>query len=80
MNWSIGIDIGGTVFKAVAVQDDGAILASKSRPTGNRTDSVSEWVDCAGGLISDFEREMNSTVPATNDSFPLTMNVGGIRK
>ncbi len=70
MSWSIGIDLGGTVLKAVAAKEDGVILSAKSLPINNRRGSIAQWLDGAGKLISDFERELNSKAPAIGVSAP----------
>lgn len=44
MNWSIGIDIGGTTIKAVAAQKDGTILHRNSEPTKDQSNSLTPRV------------------------------------
>lgn len=70
MSWSIGMDLGGTVLKAVAAQEDGVILSAKSLPINDRRGSIAQWVDGGCKLISDFERELDGEAPAIGVSAP----------
>ena len=56
MNWSAGIDIGGTNVKAVAVAADGAVLARFARATGDGVASPDEWSQHARAALAEFER------------------------
>lgn len=64
MTWSIGIDIGGTTIKAVAVQTDGEMLRKVSRPTNDQQDSLADWVEHAREVIAEFEGETGSPAMA----------------
>ena len=64
------MDLGGTVLKAVAAKEDGAILSAKSLPINDRSGSIAQWVDGADRLISDFERELDAKAPAIGVSAP----------
>src|SRR5258706_8769917 len=55
MNWSAGIDVGGTNVKAVAVAPDGAVLQRISRTTQDRVTSAADWSDQARAAIAEFE-------------------------
>ena len=43
MNWAVGIDVGGTNLKAVAVTADGDVLHRESRATEDGTASATDW-------------------------------------
>ncbi len=58
MNWSAGIDVGGTNLKAVAVAPDGAVLHRSTRATDDGVASVAEWREHARAAIADFERAL----------------------
>ena len=70
MNWSIGIDVGGTAIKAVVVDAEGTILKRKSLPTNDGADSVAEWTQNARQIIQDFEKEIGSTASSIGISAP----------
>lgn len=70
MNWSIGIDVGGTAIKAVVVDAVGTILKRKSLPTNDGADSVAEWTQNARQIIQDFEKEIGSTASSIGISAP----------
>ena len=70
MNWSIGIDVGGTAIKAVAIDAEGTILNRKSHPTNDGADSVAEWKENARQIIRDFEKEIDSPAFSIGISAP----------
>ena len=70
MNWSVGIDVGGTAIKAVVVDAEGTILKRKSLPTNDGADSVAEWTQNARQIIQDFEKEIGSTASSIGISAP----------
>ena len=55
--YSIGIDLGGTNTKAVAVSPQGEVLGRKSLVTHRAPASVDSWVTTIREMTSDFERE-----------------------
>lgn len=55
MAWSIGIDIGGTAIKAIAVHKDGTVIDRITRPTNDKSDSLADWVAHGKAVIEDFE-------------------------
>ncbi len=61
MNWTIGIDIGGTVIKAVAATEDGAVQQRATLATNARTDTVAVWAEHMRRLVADFERSAGSS-------------------
>ena len=56
MNWSAGIDVGGTNLKAVAVTADGAVLHRISHATEDGNASPADWSQRARTAIAEFER------------------------
>jgi glucokinase len=64
MNWAVGIDVGGTYLKAVAVAADGTVLHRTSRATNDRSARAEDWVAAARGAIDGFAREVGSTPAA----------------
>jgi glucokinase len=56
MNWSAGIDLGGTNLKAVAVAADGALLQRLTRPTADGTASPADWVQQVRAALDEFSR------------------------
>lgn len=56
MNWSVGIDIGGTNLKAVAASADGTVLHRVSRATEDGSASVGDWVCQARAALADFSQ------------------------
>lgn len=54
MNWSAGIDLGGTNLKAVAVTATGTVLQRVARATAHGSAPVDAWVEQARALISEF--------------------------
>ena len=70
MNWSIGIDIGGTAIKAVAAKEDGTILQRIPQPTNDGGDSISEWTENARQLVAAFEENVGSQAASIGISSP----------
>ncbi len=62
MNWGIGIDIGGTQIKAIAVGQDGSLLQQESLPTNDREGALGEWIAQVKSIVSDFEAKVQSGV------------------
>lgn len=60
MTWSIGIDIGGTAIKAVAIKDDGEMLLQRSKPTNDDPEAFRSWVDSAKSIVIELESEVGS--------------------
>ncbi len=56
MNWSAGLDIGGTNLKAVAVTTDGTVLQRISHATEDGIASAADWTQRARTLLAEFER------------------------
>ncbi len=56
MNWSAGLDIGGTNLKAVAVTTDGTVLHRISHATEDGVASAADWTQRARTLLAEFER------------------------
>lgn len=56
MNWSAGLDIGGTNLKAVAVTTDGTVLHRISHATEDGVASTADWAQRARTLLAEFER------------------------
>ncbi len=56
MNWSAGIDVGGTNLKAVAVTADGAVLHRISHATEDGNASAADWAQRARTAFAEFER------------------------
>jgi glucokinase len=52
-----GIDLGGTVLKAVAVTGDGTVLARATRPINDRIDAVADWIARANDVLAQFEQK-----------------------
>ncbi|MEN9022287.1 MAG: ROK family protein [Verrucomicrobiales bacterium] len=70
MNWSIGIDIGGTAIKSVAAKQDGTILKRIAQPTNDGENSTNEWTQNARQIIADFEKEVGSSEASVGISSP----------
>lgn len=58
LNWGIGIDVGGTVIKAAAVDRKGKVLARDDRPTHDGRDTVHHWAGRACELVAQFRDEL----------------------
>jgi len=56
--YSIGIDLGGTQIKAVAVAPSGAVLAQRADSTG---DAAGQWRDRVRRHVEQFQREHGAT-------------------
>jgi glucokinase len=54
-SYSVGVDLGGTNIKAVAVAHAGEVLARESRVTRDGTATVPDWVKTIHELIAGFE-------------------------
>lgn len=54
MSWGVGIDVGGTNLKAVAVSGDGTVLHRASRATNDGTAGADEWSTAARAAVADF--------------------------
>ena len=63
MTWSIGIDIGGTAIKTVAVKEHGEVISQHSHPTNDHSDSFRAWVETSKKAVAELENEVGS--PAT---------------
>jgi glucokinase len=61
MTWSVGIDLGGTVLKAVALMADGAVLGRTTRPINDNVDRVTDWIERANDVIAQFEQAHGSS-------------------
>ena len=70
MTWSIGIDIGGTAIKAVAIMRDGEMLLQRSKPTNDDPDSFRSWVDSARSMVLELENEVNATAASVGICAP----------
>lgn len=62
MNWTAGIDLGGTRLKAVAVGGDGRVLAQVERPSGAGT-APADWVAGVTAALAEFAITLGA--PAT---------------
>ncbi len=58
--YSIGIDLGGTNIKAVAVDYLGEILGRESRPTGDAASSADAWAKTTRELIAGLETQQGA--------------------
>jgi glucokinase len=58
MIWSVGIDIGGTNLKAVAVTSDGIVLDRVSRATEDGSASAADWIRHSRDAITRFARQL----------------------
>lgn len=61
MRYAIGVDVGGTRIKAVAVDESGAVLDRRYTPTG--AGSRADWSAAVARVIAEQERELGA--PAT---------------
>jgi glucokinase len=57
VSYSIGIDLGGTNIKGVAVSPKGDVLGRESSETEQSPGSVERWIATIGTMIKRFERE-----------------------
>lgn len=64
MTWGVGIDLGGTHMKAVAVSPEGEVLERTSTPTEDRAVSVEGWAAAMRAIIGRFTQTRGSA-PAT---------------
>ncbi len=55
--YAIGVDLGGTNIKTVAIDADGNILHRKTVPTGP---GRSEWADSVRGCMAEYEQALGS--------------------
>lgn len=56
MNWAVGIDVGGTNLKAVAVAAVGTVLRLDSRATADGTASAADWTRHGRAAVAEFAR------------------------
>ncbi len=56
MNWAVGIDVGGTNLKAVAVAADGTVLHRASRASEDGVATASDWTRHARATLAEFSR------------------------
>lgn len=59
--FNVGIDLGGTNIKAVAVNAQGAVLGRETHPTRDGHTRVADWADSIRDLIAGFEESLGST-------------------
>lgn len=57
MSWAVGIDLGGTAVKAVAVTAAGDVLRHSSAPTRDGVSGAAEWTALAVDAVQRFSRE-----------------------
>src|ERR1051326_5243492 len=57
--YTVGIDLGGTNIKAIAVSDQGEILGRGSRATQQTPGSVGCWVETIREMIVSFESDQH---------------------
>lgn len=69
MTWSIGIDLGGTILKAVAVTGGGEVRARAAQPIRDAGDP-GEWIRPATEKIGAFEREHGAGASAVGICAP----------
>jgi glucokinase len=62
MTAAVGIDLGGTLLKAVAVSADGALLGRTTRPVKDGTDGIAEWIARANDALVEL---VGSSTPAS---------------
>jgi glucokinase len=55
MTWAVGIDLGGTLLKAVAIMADGAVIGRTTRPINDHVDCVADWIARANDAVAHFE-------------------------
>lgn len=70
MNWSAGIDIGGTNLKAVAVTAAGEVRLRAARATDDGRNGAADWVAAARAAITEFTREQGSSPTAVGVCAP----------
>jgi glucokinase len=56
MSWSVGIDVGGTNVKTVAVAVDGAVLHRITRATSDGNATTADWVGHTRAALAEFGR------------------------
>jgi glucokinase len=59
-SYSVGIDLGGTNIKAVAVNATGNVLERESRQTRDGPASVAEWVEIIRRLVAGFKSSLGA--------------------
>jgi glucokinase len=59
MQYTVGIDLGGTNIKAIAVTRDGQLLGQASRETEDRPGDTPVWPEHVAGVIADFSARLN---------------------
>jgi glucokinase len=77
MSWGIGIDLGGTNVKAVAVTSEGEVLGQKSVPTRDGVATIETWADAARLAIADFVRERGAEPAAVGMCMPGLVGADG---
>ncbi|MSU48803.1 MAG: ROK family protein [Opitutus sp.] len=77
MNWAVGIDVGGTNVKAVAVTADGAVRQRESRATDDGASGVAEWTSVARAAIEEFARAQGGPPTAVGVCAPGLAAAGG---
>ena len=70
MNWTAGIDIGGTNLKAVVVTAAGEVRQRAARATDDGRNGATDWVDAARVAIAEFTREQGSAPAAVGVCAP----------
>src|SRR5262245_51297719 len=54
--WALGIDVGGTNLKAVAISADGIVRRMSTRATEGGAEAVAAWTRAAQDALADFTR------------------------
>ena len=57
MTWSVGIDVGGTNLKAVAVAAHGTVLHRASHATEDGSASAADWTQHGRAALADFSQQ-----------------------
>src|SRR5688500_19875880 len=68
MRYAIGIDLGGTSIKAMAISADGKVLAKINRPFD--ADKKLEWAEKIGALVPEMQSEQGAPATAIGVSAP----------